>query len=295
MVRRSRTKWAGAAIIAFAMASPAAGQSVQDILGRYTGANADGFLQPLADVLGASLGSGWARSADIQPGLHIKVSAVLAGAPISDDNRTFMGTTEDFTSPETTTEVPTIFGSTETVAVSGPGGTVYRFPGGIDASLMGTIVPQLTVGSYAGTEAMIRWAAADIDDEFGKLSLIGLGARHDLDQYLINSPVDLALGVYWQSLKLGDVLKVNTFSAMAHASRAMSFVTVFGALGYETSSTDITYTQEGEDEDIDISLDGGNSIRATAGLSLDLFVAELFADYTLASQSTFTLGLGLGR
>jgi hypothetical protein len=122
------------------MPLPISAQNVEDVLGRYSGANAEGFLQPLADVLGAALGSGWARSADIQPGFHLRVSAIAAGAPVSSDARTFMGTTEDF-EPVTSVEAPTILGSTETVAVSGAGGTTYRFAGGIDADLAGAPKP----------------------------------------------------------------------------------------------------------------------------------------------------------
>jgi len=148
----------------------------------------------------------------------------------------------------------------------------------------------------AGTEVMVRWFSMDLDEEFGSVSLLGLGALHDIDQHLGASlPVELAAGVYWQSFDIGDVVQSSTISAMVHASRSFNVLTVFGGLGYETSSTDISYTPESEPTAIDVSLDGANSIRATGGVALRLFVVGIFADYTIASQNTFTLGLELGR
>jgi hypothetical protein len=270
-------------------------QNVEDVLGRYRGANAQGFLQPLADVLGAALGSGWARSADIQPGFHLRLSAIAAGSPISSDARTFVGTTEDF-DPVTTVEAPTIFGSTETVAVSGVGGTTYRFAGGIDADMAGTVIPQLTIGTVAGTEAMVRWFSVDVGEDFGSVSQLGLGARHDVDQYFRAAlPVELAAGIYWQSFDIGDVVEASTFTAMVHTSWSTSVLTLFGGLGYETASVDVSYTPEGETTGIDIALDGANTVRATAGVGLQMWLLGIFADYTVASQGAFTLGVEVGR
>jgi len=272
---------------------PLSAQNIEDVLGRYAGANADGFLQPLADVLGASMSSGWARSADIRPGFHLKLSAVAAATPISDDARFFQGTTEGF-SPQTSAQAPTILGPTDPVAVSGVGGTSYVFPGGIDVSLLGTVAPQLTLGTVAGTEAMVRWFSADIDEDFGSVKLLGLGGRHDIDQYFGELPVQLAAGVYWQSFEVGDVVSSKTLTAMAHVSRGFSLLTLYGGAGYETSSTDISYARAGEPA-IEVSLDGGNSLRLNGGVALQLFVVGVFADYTLASQNVLTLGVELGR
>jgi hypothetical protein len=276
MVSAKTPRWLVSALVLLC-ASPASAQSVEDVLGRYSGPNAEGYLQPLADVLGAALGSGWARSADIQSGFHLRLSVIAAGAPISGD-------------------APTIFGSTETVAVPGVGGTSYRFAGGIDADLAGTLIPQVTIGTVAGTEAMVRWFSVDLGDDFGSVSQLGLGARHDVDRYFGESlPVELAAGVYWQSFEIGSVVDATTFTGMVHTSWSTSVLTLFGGLGYETSSVDVSYTPEGQTTGIDVALDGANSVRATAGLGLHLWLFGIFADYTVASQSAFTLGVEVGR
>ncbi len=274
--------------------APVSAQDVEDIIGRYSGANADGYLQPLADVLSSALGSGWARSADIQPGFHLRLSAIAAGAPIGDDARTFRATTENF-NPEQTVDAPTIFGSPSTVSVDGAGGTRYVFPGGLDTDYMGTVIPQVTIGTVFGTEAMVRWFSFEVDEEFGSVSQLGLGLRHDVDRYLGAFPLELALGGYWQEFEVGDAVQATATSVMLHGSWAASPLTLFGGLGYESASVDFTYTPEGASSGIDVALDGANSIRATFGAGLQLWIVGVFADYTIASQSAFTLGLEFGR
>lgn len=292
MAGRSATLTFAVTALTLLATAPTAAQNVEDVIGRYTGPNAEGFLQPLADVLGAALGSGWARSADIQPGFHLRVSVIAAGAPISDDARTFRATTDDF-APVTTVDAPTIFGATDPVAVSGNGGTTYRFAGGLDTELMGTLIPQITVGTVAGTEAMVRWFSVDLGDDFGTVSQLGLGARHDIDQYFDGLPLDLAAGMYWQSFDVGDYIKTSTISAMVHGSRSSGVLTVFGGVGYEASSADISF--EGEANTADVTLDGANSLRGTVGVGIQLWALGVFADYTVASQNAFTLGVEVGR
>lgn len=275
------------------LAAPAAAQDIEDVIGRYSGANADGYLQPLADVLSAALGSGWARSADIRPGFHLKLSAIGAGAPVSDDARTFRATTEDF-NPQQTVDAPTIFGAAQTVSVSGAGGTTFVFPGGLDTDYMGTLIPQITIGTVAGTEAMVRWFSVEIDEEFGSVSQLGLGLRHDVDQYFNELPVQLALGGYWQEFELGDAVKATATTVMLHGSWAANVLTLFGGLGYETASVDFSWTPEGATTGIDVALDGANSIRGTIGAGVNVWLLGIFADYTVASQSAFTVGVEIG-
>jgi hypothetical protein len=274
--------------------SPASAQSVEDLLGRYVGANAQGYLGPLADYLGATLNSGWTHSARVPAGVHLRLDLVGAGAMIGDGQRTFRATTEGRFTPQTTATAPTIFGSSSPVVVSGQGGTTYVFPGGIPVKRVGTVVPQLTVGTVAGTTVSVRWFGYDVDDDLGKLSLLGVGAQHDLGRYLSDPPVDLSVAAAWQSLELGDAFKTSGFVAQLFAGRRMGVLGLFGGLGYENASTELNLDREGP-EPVAISVDAANSMRATLGLALHLPFFELFADYTLASQKAFTLGLGIGR
>jgi hypothetical protein len=81
---------------------------------------------------------------------------------------------------------------------------------------------------------------------------------------------------------------------MAHVSRGLGPLTLYGGAGYEKSSTDISYARAGEPA-IDVSLEGRNSLRLNGGVALHLLVVGVFADYTLATQNVLTLGVELGR
>jgi hypothetical protein len=289
-----RTSLCRVATLLLLASAPASAQSVEDYLGRYVGANAQGYLGPLADVFGATLNSGWTHSARVPAGFHLRVDLVGVGAMIGDGQRTFQATTEGPFSPQTTTTAPTIFGSSTPVVVQGQGGTSYVFPAGVPVSRLGVVVPQLTVGTVAGTAVSLRWFGYDIDDDLGKLSLLGFGAQHDLGRYFTDLPVDLSVGAYWQSLELGDPFKTSGFVVEVFAGRRMGVLGLFGGLGYENASTELNLEREDADP-VTISVDAANSVRGTVGLALHLPFFELFADYTLASQQAFTIGLGIGR
>jgi hypothetical protein len=275
--------------------SPASAQSAEDLLGRYIGDNAQGYLGPLADFLGASLNSGWSHSASVPSGVHIRLDLVGAGALIGDAQRTFQATTEGSFTPRTTAAAPTIFGSGQPVVVNGQGGTAYVFPGGIPAKMVALAVPQLTLGTVAGTMVSVRWFGIDINDDLGRVSMLGLGAQHDIGRYFSDLPLDLSVAGSWQSLELGDVAKTSGMVVSVLGGKRFSVLGLYGALGYENASTELDIEREGSTEVTRIELDAANTVRVTAGFALHLKVIELFADYTLASQKAFTVGLGLGR
>ena len=159
----------------------------------------------------------------------------------------------------------------------------------------GQVSRTITVGTVAGTEAMVRWFSVEVDEDFGSVSQLGLGLRHDVDQYFGDLPLQLALGGYWQEFEIGDAVQANTTTVMLHGSWATGVLTLFGGAGYETASVDFSWVPEGATSGLDVSLDGANSIRGTIGAGLNVWLLGIFADYTAASQSAFTLGVEIGR
>lgn len=271
------------------------GQEFEDFVRKYTGSNGQGFMQPLANAFGANLNSGWYHSAYVRPkGFQLYVGLTAMSAPIPEKFRTFTATTEGSFSPEQTAQVPTIFGSSETVYVEGEGGTTYPFPGGLDLSNLPLAVPNLSIGSLYGTDASFRWAGYNVGDEVGKVSLLGFGLRHSLDQYLPLKPVHMAVGFYYHQFGVGDIVDAQGWLANIQASYQWKFVTLFGGVGYENSTLDIQYTHEEDDSEISFDLTGDNNIRATFGLTFNLGALKIHSDYNLSSQSLFTLGLGVG-
>ncbi len=272
-------------------------QDIEDFVSKYTSENGKKYLQPLADAFGANMNSGFFHSAKIEKnGFQIYVGLVTMMAPIADNQKVFTAQTEGLFYPPTTAEVPTIFGENESVPVEGTGGTVYVFPGGFNTSAFPIVVPQISVGAIMGTEAMLRFFDIELDENLGRLNLIGFGVRHSISQYFPDLPVDVAVGFYKQNFKLGDIIDASSFAISAQASYTHGMFTFYGGLSGESSTLDIAYTYEADEEigEISFEMEGQNSIRLTAGVSAKLGPLVLHSDFNLARQNVIVLGLGVG-
>ena len=291
---KSLVKWILTGCV-FLLATPLYAQDFEDFVRKYTGANGSSYMQPLADAFGANLNSGLYHNAYIRKqGFQLYLGVAAMNAAIPDKSRTFQGTTQGAFTPQQTVKVPTIFGNSELVSVEGEGGTTYVFPGGLDMNNLPLAVPNLTVGSLFGTDATLRWAAYDIGEDVGKVELLGWGIRHSLDQYVPLGPLHLAAGFYVQQFTVGDIVDARGWIATLQGSYQWHLLTFYGGLGYENSTLDIQYVFEEDDTEITFDLTGANSIRATLGLTLNLGPLKIHSDYSLASQSLLTLGVGLG-
>lgn len=291
------------AAMVVAAGSPAAAQ-IGDQLSAYTGENAEGYLKPLVDAIGADLNGGLFHTARVPvSGFHIALEIPVVAVLFSDDDATFGAVTEGGFSPEQTVDAPTIIGTGEAVIVAGDEGTSFAFPGGFDLNSFALAVPQLRIGSYMGTEALIRYIAINTGDvEIGDISLMGFGLRHNINQYLGHDfPVDLAGGFFWQSFKMGDgLLEANALSFGVQASKEYGNPTAaiepYMGLSLDSFGMDVSYESDssGEPEQVDFSFDSETSARLTLGVSMRYSVVNANAEYTVAGQSGFSFGLSFG-
>lgn len=281
--------------------------AVQSQISVYTGANAQGYLQPLANAFGAALNSAYAYSAYIPTAsFRISLEVPVMGVFFEDSDRTFPATTESGFLPETEEDAPTVVGPGEAVTVPGQGGTQFTFPGGLDLNSFGLAVPQLRVGALAGTEAVLRWVAYEqSDSDLGRVALFGIGGRHSLSQYMGATPMlDLAVGMMYQTFKIGendagdDFISTSAFSLQVQASKRapLGFLTFepYAAVAWENMNVDLAY----EDENgvpVEVSLEGENDMRFTIGAGFNFVAGHLFADYSFANTNNFSFGLALGN
>ncbi len=278
----------------FLIFSPLTAQKIEDFVSSYTNQNGQKYMQPLGDAFGANLNSGWYHSARISTmGIHIYVGAEVMVAQIGDKQKTFTATTEGSYYPETAIEAPTVFGDIKPVSVSNStAGITYTFPGGMDVKMVPLIVPQVTVGSIMGTEASIRWVDFKIGKDLGKLSLMGVGVRHSISQYIPLIPVDLSVGFFMQNFKVGDIVKATSTFMGVQGSVKASILTLYGGIGYEKANIKINYTSDYGD--ISFNFDAKNKVRMNVGAALNLIGLNIHADYNLATQNVLVLGVGLG-
>ena len=279
-------------VLTLGIIASAGASDLNDFVGKYGAQNGSGFMQPLADAFGADINSGLYQTAHIEKGFHIAISIIAMSAPIGDDRKTFTASTDGNFNPRTTVQAPTLFGSSNGVTVDGAAGTAYVFPGGLNFKLFPIAVPQLTVGSVSGTEVTARFFQAKLGESVGQLSLWGIGARHNISQYLPRFPLEFAVGVYRQHFEIGDIVSANATFISGQASYKAGVLTLYGGPGYEISTMGIHY--DGSSGKVDLDLSSSNSVRFTIGANLTLAFFRMFADYNLASQSAFVLGIGFG-
>lgn len=293
----------------FMVLVPTAGADLEDQLGAYSGENAEGYLEPMAGAIGASLNSGLFQTPFIPvEGVRVDFELLAMGIWFSDGDRTFRARTEGGFEPQTSADAPTVVGPGEAVTVPGDGGTTYIFPGGFDIGSFALSVPQIRFGSYRGTEGIFRYVSADLGEaDIGSLSLIGFGLRHSISQYFDpDFPVSMAGGFLWQRFRAGrneaggDMLKSTTWTIGLQAGKTYgsgwaTFAPYVG-LSLDSHGMDVAYTsEEDESSTIDISFDTTRSARLTLGMFAKMTIAGVHVEYSLSKRNSLVVGLVLGR
>ena len=131
----------------------------------------------------------------------------------------------------------------------------------------------------------------------GRVRYYGFGLKHSISQYFNQFPVEVAAGIYNQYFKLGTIIDARTWLFNIQGSYRFSIFDFYGGLGYETSTLNIEYNyknDDGSETTQSFDLTGSNSVRLTAGRHFNFGPVKLNTDYSLASQSVFTIGLGIG-
>jgi hypothetical protein len=276
-------------------ALPVMADDIQSFVSKYTETNGKGYMQPLADAFGACMNTGLFHSAHVsRVGFHLTIGAETMTAIIGDNQKTFTAKTENF-NPPSSKEVPTLFGAAQNDSILGVGGATYWFPGGMNVKKLPLVAPQVTVGSIMGTDLTLRWFSMAIGEDFGDIKLFGWGIRHSLSQYMPLLPfVDIAVGYYSQSFKVGSVVDATATFISLQGSVSKSLLVVYGGVGMESSTLKIAYEPEKGGDKIRFDLKGGNKMRMTLGAGLNFPGVKIHADYNIATLSTIGLGVAFG-
>jgi len=270
---------------------------IDELLSRYTGDNGRGYIEPLVTGFGAGLNSGLYNSAGVARfGLKLQFETRFMGSLYSSDQKTFAARTAGHFSPPMDVDAPTVVGDGGGAFVEGDGGTRYYFPGGLEIDALYLVCPQVTVGSFFGTEAKVRFIALPLGEDLGRMTLWGFGGRHSISQYIPLSPLDVSMGAFYQKFALGDLMDASLLSVHLVAGKSLPLLNFYGGLGYESCTMHIEYTFVADDiqRQIEFDLEGENRFRATLGVGLDLFLGKVNADLSLGRQTVISVGLGFG-
>lgn len=288
-------------LAAFAFAPPARAD-LNERLGALTGANARGYLSPLPKALSTTMNAAIFTTGRVpKSGFDLSLGVRAMGARFDDADRTFTPVDPPGFTSTSPTPVSTIVGGTTSVSVPGQGGTSYAFPGGLDLQQFAFAAPELSIGSLFGTRAVVRWISTDLNDsDFGKVELFGIGAQHSLSRYLPNVPVDLALGVFYQTFKIGDGL-LDTKAVHVDVTGSRSFGRVislqpYAAIGYDTFDMDVAYTSTSNPADhISVTMDRQSNAHFTAGAVLRFPGVRLNLEANQAARFGAAVGLSVGN
>lgn len=272
----------------------ATGQSLDERLQSLAVDNGVGYLQPLADAVGANLNSGLYHTAKVKKGgFHFYIGLEGTGAIVSEDQRVFTAVADD----GPVENVPTIFGRDDETPITFNGAQVNIK--GFNLKMFPIVAPRLTIGNIMGTELLLRIVEFNIGHDFGRFSMTGYGLRHSISQYFTLSPIDVSFTLFVQDIKIGDMVTISTHYFGVQVSKKFLALELYGGAGMEGASLQAEYTLSEElqnipDETVSFTLDSKNRTRLNVGVTFHLLLLKIHADYNLASQRTFVAGVGIG-
>ena len=305
---------------------------------------ADNYVQPVTNTFGAGMNAGLFRSADVGnsliPGspINLYVGVSVSGTLTSSMKTSFEpfgGGTETFTTDQGSftvdyqpdpvngdERVPTAFGETTppngsleiTNNQTNATETVPAPQGLVDTPIAPLIIPQIGVGSIAGTDLQVRYfpktRLSARGGSYGTVGLFGIAVRHDIDQWFpAPLPIDLAVQGAWNQFSLEndvagsgaeEVLDASGWAFNLQASKGVPVVPLifYGGVQYESFNADYNYSYNPggsiPEQSLSVSQDAANSFRGLAGFSLTFTVVRFNVDYAIGNENNvLTTGLGV--
>ena len=283
--------------------APAARADLSDKLGGLTAENAKGYLSPFPKALSSTLNSGIFPSGRIpKMGIGLTLGVRVMGASFGDGDRTYVPTDPVNFQSTSPTPVPTMIGDENGASVPGQGGTTMMYPGGFNVDKFALAVPELTVESVFGTRAVVRWFSADFgDSDYGKIDLLGIGGQHSLSQYFKGLPADVAVGVFYQTLKLGKDKLIDTKALHVDVTASKRYGKLFTvepylSVGYDTFDMNVNYKDANDPtNNIAVKFDKQSNAHLAAGAQFSLVIAKLQAEVFSAANTGASIGLSFGH
>ncbi len=128
----------------------------------------------------------------------------------------------------------------------------FPLPTGQDRTWLQLAVPQVEIGSIAGTELLVRYLPQlNWGGNIGNFGFWAIGLKHSLSQYWQDAPFEMALQGVYQSTLLTNTIGVTgaKLSAEAsilngnlHVSKRWGDVEIYGGIAFDYFTTKASYT-----------------------------------------------------
>lgn len=197
------------------------------------------------------------------------------------------------------------FTQTETI----PSNNIIIPVGGLlsDLPMLPLAVPQLSIGTIAGTQFSLRYLpTVETTEELGGTSYLGYGLQHNPAFWLpFKLPIDTSISFFTQKLELGDIIEASASTYGVNVSKTfglkLASITPYAGYSLESSNMVFKYNYILDQSDfgepiysqIKFDIDGKNKSRMTAGLSLRLALININVDYNIADYPSFSTGMML--
>jgi hypothetical protein len=269
---------------------------IEDRFTQITGTNAVDYVRPFVTTLGSAANSNGYYTADIPAMFSFSISFRGMYILIPESQKSF---TPDLSSIgyQAYKETATIYGD-KGAAYAGPDGYVVM-PPGINQSGIPIAFPQVSA-SFLGTQVILRYLPQVKIADNNDLDMLGVGVAHNISQYFSMFPVDIALQLLYNNVKVSDIMKMDNLAFNIHMSKTLGVFTPYFGIQWEKTSLDLNYTIKGDpqsgdpalrtDTNISVSTNGDNNFRTTVGAALKLAILVFNADVSFSSQTIFTGG-----
>lgn len=242
---------------------------------------------------------------------------------------------------------PTISGSTGSgpelvINENGNEISIFNMPGGTGVAFVPAPIIQASLGLIKNTDITVRYLPEVSFDDYGSISIIGGAIKHGINQYIPAGkllPVDLSIMFGFNqigadaNLSLAQVgtrdpndpnlvsnptpnfdnqqvtTQTSTYVVNVLAGKALPFISVYGGLGFQKASFDLTMEGDypvpffnpltpGEDyfviqDPVSFTIDSESNVHMLGGFRLRLGFIAFYGEATLANYFTANAGVGI--
>lgn len=297
------------------------------------------YLKPYPTGIGGTMNTGWFNSASTHRlfGFDIQIRGGLAIVPTSDqefDVEDLNLERVELANGEPTSS-PTGAGKDEKgplIRVRDEGGTVaiFNLPQGSGFSYVPAPLVQASVGLIKNTDLSVRFVPKIKMGDYVDYNMKGIGVKHSVSQWISGDnalPVDISVFAGYNHIDITAkfdldppqpdpstnydnqrvYIDFDTFAAKLAVGKDLKFLSLYGALGYETSTMNLdatgnypvivsgpgdTPTTETLTDPFSYKEDGKNRYSASGGVTVKLSSLRIFGEFTLAEYPVANAGIG---
>ncbi len=176
-----------------------------------------------------------------------------------------------------------------------------------DLKVLPLAAPQLTLGTFVGTQFTFRYLPSQDIKNMGKATYFGWGFQHNPGLWLGEAdmlPLDVSLSFFTQKIKFGSLFesKATEFGINASKRLGWGFLNLTPYAGFMIEKSTMTFAYDANLPDptssgalkpqhITFDLESANKTRIVLGASIKILFINVNADYNIGKYNSATAGV----